>query len=47
MVTVDADQYSMVEVYGARNAAVIRERIFTKVSDRAALMESLVLSISL
>lgn len=31
MVTIDADQYLAVEVQNAKNAAVIRERIFTKV----------------
>lgn len=31
MVTTDADQYLAVEVNSAKNAAVIRERIFTKV----------------
>lgn len=31
MVTTDADQYLAVEVNSPKNAAVIRERIFTKV----------------
>jgi hypothetical protein len=39
MVTADSDNYATVDITGAKNAAFIRERMFTKVRDSYLLYQ--------